>query len=84
MFRICSHLPALNALDPMTRRIDNRDSTLHLAAVWLRCINRRLIAAPAGGRPRDVIVSRQLRHLFADLNFADCFILTLRLARLDV
>jgi hypothetical protein len=60
--------PALNALDPMGRSIENRDSTLHLAAGWLRCISRRLIEAPAMGRPRDAIVSRQLRHLFADLD----------------
>lgn len=47
MFRICSQLLALNVLDPMACRIDNRDSTLHLAAVWLRCIDRRLIEGPA-------------------------------------
>lgn len=46
MFRICSQLLALNALDPMARSNDNRDSTFHLAALWLRCIDRRLIEGP--------------------------------------
>lgn len=53
----------------------NRDSTLHLATMWLRCIVCRVIEPPQMGKPHDARVSRQLRHLFAYMDFAVCFTL---------
>lgn len=77
MFRICSQLLASIAFDPMTRR--HRQSGFHIAPC------RGVVALhgpstdrspPRMGSPHDAIVPRQLRHLFADLDFAVCFTLT--------
>lgn len=77
MFRICSQLLASIASDPMTRR--HRQSGFHIAP----CRSVVALHGPstdrsprAMGRPHDAIVPRQLRHLFADLDFAVCFTLT--------
>lgn len=79
----CTYVPDMQPAACLNRLWPNdtpasitRDSTLHRAAVWLCCITRRLLEAPAHGRPHDVIVSRHLRHLFADLDPAVRFTLT--------
>lgn len=71
MFRICSQLLASIDFDPMTRR--HRQSGFHIAP----CRSVVALHGPstdrsprAMGRPHDAIVPRQLRHLFADLDFA--------------
>lgn len=77
MFRICSQLLALIACGPITRR--HRQSGFHISpcrsvvALHQPSTDR---SPPRMGRPHDAIVPRQLRHLFADLDFAVCFTLT--------